>query len=440
MNQALTASGAGATALLPNPTEPPQDRLPFRLGMQVFLAFALAYFFSALVRAVTATLAPTLTQEFSLTARSLGLLAGAYFLGFAATQLTLGKWLDRYGPRRVILGFLSVAVLGCVAFALAGNFAMLLAARALCGVGVSACLMAPLTGYRRWYSSEVQLRTNSWMLMSGSTGMVASTLPVQWLMPTLGWRGLFVMMAVLIALAMALLAWKVPAWRKDAGTNAGAGASASAGTDSNAAPEDAGYRIVWQHPYFRSLVPLGFFSYGGFVAIQTLWAGPWMVKVTGSTALGAATGLFWLNLCMLSTFWTWGLVNPWLVRRGLHAQRLIALGMPVSLVVLVACVAGGSSTHWWGWALFCVSSTVISLAQPAIGLAFAPSVAGRALSAFNLVVFSGVFVVQWGIGLLIDAAAALGLGTVASFQAAFAVYAVASVLAYAWFMATKPHN
>ena len=437
MSNAFTASDAQTNARAdaqaspaPDPLAPLQDRLPFSLGMQVFLAFALAYFFSALVRAVTATLSPTLTQEFALTARSLGLLAGAYFLGFAATQLTLGKWLDRYGPRRVILGFLSVAVLGCVAFALAGNFAMLLAARALCGVGVSACLMAPLTGYRRWYSPEVQLRTNSWMLMSGSMGMVASTLPVQWLMPSLGWRGLFVMMAVLIALAMALLAWKVPPWRRDA----------DAATPSSAAPESSGYRIVWQHPYFRSLVPLGFFSYGGFVAIQTLWAGPWMVKVTGSTALGAATGLFWLNLSMLSTFWIWGLVNPWLVRRGLHAQRLIALCMPVSLVVLVACIVGGSSTHWWGWALFCVSSTVISLAQPAIGLAFAPSVAGRALSAFNLVVFSGVFVVQWGIGLLIDAAAALGLGTVASFQAAFAVYAVASVLAYAWFMVTKPHN
>ena len=50
--------------------------LPRRAAVVVFLAFAFAYFLSALVRAVTATLAPTLAQEFSLHASDLGLLAG----------------------------------------------------------------------------------------------------------------------------------------------------------------------------------------------------------------------------------------------------------------------------------------------------------------------------------------------------------------------------
>ena len=47
-----------------------------RTAVLVFLAFAFAYFFSALLRAITATLSPTLSQEFSLHARDLGLLAG----------------------------------------------------------------------------------------------------------------------------------------------------------------------------------------------------------------------------------------------------------------------------------------------------------------------------------------------------------------------------
>ena len=76
-----------------------------RVGIAVFLAFAFAYFFSALIRAITAPLSPTLTPEFGLNARDLGLLAGGYFLGFAATQLPLGTLLDRYGPKRVILWF-----------------------------------------------------------------------------------------------------------------------------------------------------------------------------------------------------------------------------------------------------------------------------------------------------------------------------------------------
>ena len=71
-------------------------------------------------------------------------------------QLPLGRVLDRFGPRRVLLLLLALAVLGCAAFALARNFASLLAARALIGVGVSACLMAPLTAYRHRFGAPAQ--------------------------------------------------------------------------------------------------------------------------------------------------------------------------------------------------------------------------------------------------------------------------------------------
>src|SRR5665647_1644135 len=120
--------------------------LPRRTAVLVFLVFAFAYFLSSLIRAITATLSPVLTQEFALNARNLGLLAGGYFLGFAATQLPLGGWLDRFGPKKVILYLLLIAVFSCGAFALASSFSGLLVARVLSGIGVSACLMAPLTG------------------------------------------------------------------------------------------------------------------------------------------------------------------------------------------------------------------------------------------------------------------------------------------------------
>ena len=180
--------------------------LPRRTAIVVFLAFAFAYFFSALLRAITATLSPVLTAEFSLNARDLGLLAGGYFLGFSVTQLPMGAWLDRHGPRKVILSLLSLAVVGCVAFSMAGGFLALLGARVLIGAGVSACLMAPLTGNRRWLDASAQLRANSWMLMTGSLGMVAATLPVQWLMPLFGWRPLFWGLAAALVAAMVWIA------------------------------------------------------------------------------------------------------------------------------------------------------------------------------------------------------------------------------------------
>ncbi|MFY7915691.1 MAG: MFS transporter, partial [Rubrivivax sp.] len=161
------------------------------LAARIFLAFAFAYFFSALLRAVTATLAPTFSAELGLKAADLGLLAGAYFLGFSALQLPLGQALDRLGPKRVLLCLTTLAVLGCGAFALAQSLPGLILARVLTGMGLAAGLMAPLTCFRLRFSQAAQFRSNSWMLMSGSLGMLASTLPVQWLLPVWGWRGLF---------------------------------------------------------------------------------------------------------------------------------------------------------------------------------------------------------------------------------------------------------
>jgi hypothetical protein len=165
-----------------------------------------------------------------------------------------------------------------------------------------------------------------------------------------------------------------------------------------------------------------------------------MIRVAGYTPLESATGLFCINGLMLVTFWAWGMVNPWLVRQGWSAARLMTWGVPLSLVILLINIALGAGTGWLGWALFCMASSVLGLAQPAVGMAFAPSLAGRALSAYNLVIFAGIFVVQWGIGLLIDAFQAAGMTQVGSFQAAMGVFLCCCIASYAYFVRVKADN
>ncbi len=416
-----------------NPTTSPL--LASRQMVGVFLAFASAYFLSALIRAITATLSPTLTQELALSAQDLGLLAGGYFLGFSATQLPLGKWLDRHGPKKVLLSFLVVAGLGCIAFALAQSFMGLWLARVLCGVGVSACLMAPLTGYRRWMAPGAQLRANSWMLMTGSLGMVSSTLPIQWLMPIMGWRAIFAGLAVLVVLSMVMIYVLVPVWAKPE-TNQQDPATKAVKTEE-------GYGPIWRNAYFWQMAPIGFFCYGGLLALQTLWVGPWMTVVGGYSPLDAAAGLFAINLAMLVAFWAWGLITPRLAKRGILPNQIISWGQPISFVVLAWIIVSGpqlGDNTAWALSLFCISSTFVTLAQPSVGMAFPPHLAGRALSAYNLILFGGVFVVQWGIGLGIDLFKSLGWPPVLAFQAAFSVFGLCAVMSYVYFQWANRDN
>ncbi len=393
--------------------------LPPRTVALVFLSFAFAYFPSALVRGVVATLAPAFSAELQLKASELGLLAGAYFLGFAAMQLPLGSALDRFGPKRVLLVFLAVAVVGCSAFALADSFIALTVARALIGVGVSACLMAPMTSFRRNFAPTTQMRANSWMLMTGSLGLIASTLPVQWLMPLLGWRGLFWGLALFFVVAMVFIARAVPPDRLE---------------DAPLRVASGGYGEVFRHPVFLRYLPMGFFQYGGMVALQSLWIGPWLTRVCGWSPAETAGGLFGVNVAMLLTFMAWGFVVPRLYARGWTAHGLIARGMPLPVLALWLGIGLGSEATAWLWGLFCVSSTFVSLSQPAIGQAFPASSAGRALSAYNLVIFAGVFTLQWSMGAAIDGLMAAGWSPVSAYQGAFALLAVCCSLSYLWFL------
>lgn len=400
---------------------------PRGLAVRIFLAFACGYFLSALLRAVTATLAPTFSEELGLRPSDLGLLAGAYFLGFSMLQLPLGSALDRIGPKRVLMFLLGIGVVGCIAFAMAQSLGGLILARALIGMGVSACLMAPLTSFRLRFDAAAQLRANSWMLMSGSLGMVASTLPVQWLLPLTGWRGLFWIMALGLALVILVTLWWVPGDEPH---------PRPSGVQDRQAPgrPSAGYLAVVRHPVFVRSVPIGFFVYGGLIAVQSLWAGPWLTQVAGWSAQAAAGGLFVINVAMLVAFMAWGAVMPRLVGRGVDARRLMSWGLPLPLLLLGWIVLDPQPAGAATWALWCVSCTFVSVSQPAVGQAFAQALAGRALSAFNLVIFSGVFFIQWGIGVGIDAFGALGWDASRSFRATLAIHLACCVAAYLWFV------
>ena len=397
--------------------------LPKQKAISIFLVFALGYYISNLLRAITATISPNLVSEFNLSAGELGLLGGGYFLGFASVQIPLGYLLDNKGPKKIVSYFLLIAIVGIISFSLSQNFTSLLISRILIGIGVGACLMGPLTAYRVWFQDETQQRANSWMLMTGAIGMLSSSLPVQFFLPIIGWRSIFGILAILTFFSIVLILIFIPNWDKE-----------------NIDNEKGSLKEVWQNEFFKSLVPMGFFNYGGLFAIQTLWAGPWMVKVSGYTPEESANGLFIIYLSLLFSFLTWGYFVPRFSKNVSDAIRLLKFGAPLNLMVLAFIIYLGPKAGAFHWAFFAVSSVFLSLSQPAVGMAFSLSNAGKALTSFNLLLFIGAFALQWIIGIIIDITMNLGFSEISGFRFAMIFFLLTSLFSYLFFLIKNLKN
>ena len=411
------------------------------LALRAFLCFAGGYFLSYAFRSINAVIAPALLSELGLSNADLGLLSSAYFVSFASLQLPLGIWLDKYGPRKTESALLLVAAAGAAIFASSSTLAGLWLGRALIGAGVSSCLMAPLKAYRLWYAPERQGQLASWMLVAGTSGALAATIPVTSAMPLIGWRGVFWIMAGLILLASAAIFLLLKKVEAEVSTQADANAAANPGTVNASATNPAvsgGYRHIFGNPYFRRLALVGMVNHGSFLALQTLWAGPWMVTVLGMSKAHTGQILFAFNFCLLLAYLALGWWAPRHVshdgRLGWPVLRVVTLGLIGTIVAQAAILAVTAPWAWSLWLVLAVFVTVTTLVQAQVSLSFTVAQSGRANSAYNLMLFIGAFAAQWGIGLAIDVIAARGVSQADAMRIAFALVLMlqaGAVLAFA---------
>ena len=392
-----------------------------RLWLTLFLPFAGGYFLSYLYRTANAVIGPLLTAELSLTAGDLGLLTGAYFLAFASAQLPLGVLLDRFGARRVEAALLLVAAVGAGVFAAGQTSAQLAIGRGLIGLGVSACLMAAFKAFSLWFPAERQASLTGWIMTAGGLGALVATTPLESALHFTGWREIFLILAGLTMLVALWLFVSVPE-------------RAEKPQPESLATQWAGVRMVFASAHFWRFVPLGLTIIGGFMAVQSLWSVSWLMQVNGDSRALAADTLRSMNAAMLIAYVLIGLLATGLARRGIGPIVLLAVGVGVSLLTLGLIVSAGGGSSAWLWVAYGVFSSFGTLAYSQAAAGFPLALAGRANTAFNLMVFIGAFAVQWGIGVLIDALQAATASPAAAHRYAFLVLLAGQTAAYVWFL------
>ena len=151
---------------------------------------------------------PAIAREFSLSALQLQQTLTAYLVPYGLTMLLHGPLSDAYGRRRVILVSVSGYTLASLACALAPDFALLLACRALQGATAGAGMVVARAVVRDLYSGHDAQRLMS--LITMLFGFAPAIAPVigGWVHVAFGWRAVFVFL-VLLGLATVLVSW----WR-----------------------------------------------------------------------------------------------------------------------------------------------------------------------------------------------------------------------------------
>ncbi len=396
------------------------------LFLRVFLPFALGYFISYFFRNVNAIIEADLVGDLGFSAASLGLLTSVYFISFASFQLPLGLLLDRFGPRRTESVLLIFAALGALIFSMAESLSGLILGRLLIGFGVSACLMASFKAYVLWFPPDRLPLMNGLQMVAGGLGAMSATVPLRTALEFTDWRGVFLILSGLTLLS-ALVLWLVYPEKEG-----------SAGPVPMKKQLEGLKTVLTSRP-FLAIAPLVMFSQSAQMAIQGLWAKPWLRDVAGLDEAECANHLMWMMAAMMAGFFLLGLLSERLYQaRKISPVTVGVSAMALFIVLQLLMALGWTAQPMLLMTAFSFFATAGILPYAGLSQIFPKDLSGRVSTSLNLTVFLGAFAVQWGLGEIINLWPSEGKGYAPeSYGAAFGSLAVLQLFGLLWFIVLK---
>lgn len=260
----------------------------------IFGICACLFLMSLFYRASSAIIAPNLVDDLNLSPHALGLMGAAFFYSFAMVQLPLGLFIDRVGPRitMTVLNFVGAA--GAVIFAHAGGMAGGVIGRAMLGVGMAANFMGPLKLLTRWFEPGKFATLSGLLLSIGTVGSLAATTPLAMLVECMGWRKSFYSLAGLNAF---LAVWVVIIIRDMPPDKQGLNNFLEE-KNGNSSVSTTLKKLFSSWNYWAISLST-FFRYGSYAAIQSLWAGPFLIDYLKVPPITAGNLLFMFSFGLI---------------------------------------------------------------------------------------------------------------------------------------------
>jgi predicted MFS family arabinose efflux permease len=338
---------------------------------------------------VNAVLAPALVAEFGVSAAELGLLTAMYFFAVGLFQIPLGVLLDRFGPRRVNACLLLIATFGAIAFASAHSFGALALARGLIGLGVSACLMATLQAFILWFPPARMSTMIALAYSMGGLGALTASAPLELALRLVGWREIFAGLAAATLVLSLVFFLVVPEHRGERRPAPLREQLAGLG------------RIARDGAYWRVALAIGT-NQCAVVSLFTLWITAWLRDVAGFDRAAAAQGLAVVCIALMAGYFFFGRLADGFARRGRSQLPLFAAGVAASLVCLGLLALNVTTGAVLLWAAFVFCGTAATLAHSIAMRRYPRDMAGRVNTTLNTFTFLGIFLGQWGTGVILN--------------------------------------
>lgn len=365
-----------------------------RQGLVIVATLATAYVASHFFRAANVTIGLELMADLRIGPEALGVLTGAFFFGFSATQIPCGFFFDRYGPRKTVFGMLLIAVAGGALFTIAPDWPTLLAGRALMGAGFGVMLIGSMVVISRWFPPDRFATLSSLVLSIGLLGNLLATTPLGWGSEAIGWRNVFALAVGFTAIA-AIAVWIVV-------RDAPPGHPFLERRSESGREMLAGLKEVLTNPSLPCIVALNFVNYACSFTVQGLWGGPFLREVHGLSIVESGNVLLAAVIAYQVGMLTIGPLD-----RLLDTRKRIAVAGTLVIAAMLAILAIWEQPPLWlaiaaiiGIGFVSASSTMVMAHGRAI---FPDHLIGRGVATLNTSVMLGVACMQTLSGMILGA-------------------------------------
>lgn len=278
------------------------------------LIFAIAagfFLLSQFYRASIAVISPQLTADLALDVKGLSALSAAFFYPFALMQIPLGIYLDHIGPRITMAVLSIVAIAGGLVFAWADSLTMLTTGRILLGIGMAGNLMGPFKLLTSWFTPARFATLSALFVAIGTAGNMMATSPLVVLTEAVGWRWTFTLFAIINLLLVLLLIVIV----RDRPFEGELPLPAKSKPASVFKTMLASLRTLLSQKDYWIISMSTLCRYGVFGAVQTLWAGPFLMGVMGLSPLKTGHIILLMNTGLVVGGPLWGTLTDRIVKR-----------------------------------------------------------------------------------------------------------------------------